>query len=91
MVDWGDLGDSQGQRWKHQGQPLGTPPAPAIYSIWESGWPKLRENHPPTAVPLVMGLASSRGHPAAGVKAGPPRFPPASGTPKGPRRLPHCV
>lgn len=50
-----------------------------------------RENHTPTAVPLVTGLASSRAHPAARAKAGPPHFLPASGTPKGPRRLLHCV
>lgn len=56
------------------------------------GGPKSWESHPPTAMTLVVGVAGSRGHPAARAKAGPPHLPLDSGTPKGPRRpAPPCI
>lgn len=96
---WGDLGIDWGARWTakvRDGSIRDGPWEPHLPQLVtasgsQSG-PKSWESHPPTVMTLVVGLAGSRGHPAARAKAGPPHFPLDSGTPKGPRRpAPLCI
>lgn len=90
LVHWGGLGDGQGRDGEHQGRPLGTPPAPAIYSIWESGRQRLGAGHVHTVAPFVSGLAAAGELSAAGAEGWASPSPAGLGSSRGPGD-PDCV